>query len=133
MRSARTGIVLDERDIQTEQVPGRDLKWLFKPGDGKAEGFSMNVIEIQPGNTVKPAHCHPNEEEVIYVMRGAGLVYIDGEVSELGPGCAALFPPGAVHMVRNNGHEVMKIACFFSPPVDFSRYQYFEDVEFPMS
>lgn len=123
--------LVKEGEVEIQNVPGRKLRWLFHPDEKKADGFSMNVITIDPGETVRPAHCHPKEEEVIYVIEGHGRVFVEGELAELEPGCAVLFPPGAVHMVRNSGKEPMKIICFFTPPVDFSQYQYFEDVSFP--
>ncbi len=124
-------VIVHEKDIETLDMPGRKLKWLFHPEDGKSEQFSMNVIRIEPGETVKPAHAHPNEEELIYIISGQGEVYVDGEIESIQAGHAVKFPAGAVHMVRNTSEEVMKIVCFFTPPVDFNQYQFYEDVSFP--
>ena len=124
-------IKIQENDVETLDVPGRKLKWLFHPEDQLSERFSLNVITIAPGETVRPAHAHPNEEEVIYVVSGEGRVFIEGEVSDLTAGTAVLFPKGHKHMVQNSGIEPLKLVCFFTPPVDFNQYQYFEDIDFP--
>ena len=124
-------IISYEDQIEARTLPGRDLKWLFTPEMGVSDNFSMNVVVIKPGNTVKPAHSHPAQEEVIYITSGEGSTLIDGKVYALRAGTAVLFKAGSVHMVRNTGKEDMKVVCFFTPPATFNDYNYFEDVEFP--
>ncbi|MFW5683347.1 MAG: cupin domain-containing protein [Spirochaetota bacterium] len=120
-----------EQDVPAKDVPGRVLRWFFSPESAVAKNCSMNVVEIGPGQTVRPAHSHPNAEEVIYAISGAGRVMVDGEVTDMPTGSAVLFPVGSVHMVRNPYDEPLKLACFFAPAVDFDGYQFYEDVEFP--
>jgi quercetin dioxygenase-like cupin family protein len=91
----------------------------------------MCVIEVQPGQTVRPAHSHPNGEEVIYIVQGSGRVMIEGEVEPVKAGCAVLFPQGKIHMLQNSGNELMKVACFFAPATSLDNYKFFDDVEFP--
>lgn len=69
-----------EDDVQELELPGR-----------------------APGETVRPAHAHPNGEEVIYIIRGCGRVMIDGAVDAVKEGTAVLFPQGSVHMLQNTG------------------------------
>lgn len=120
-----------ESDVEAKDVPGRTLRWLFSPDDGKAKHCSMNVVEIGPHETVRPAHAHPNAEEIIYAVSGSGKVYVDGAVDDLPEGAAVLFPAGSVHMVRNPNPEPLKLTCFFAPPVDFGGYEFYESVSFP--
>ena len=91
----------------------------------------MCVIEIQPGQTVRPAHSHPNGEEVIYIVQGSGRVMIDGVVGTVKEGSAVVFPQGSVHMLQNTGGEELKVACFFAPPSDLSTYRFFDGIDFP--
>jgi quercetin dioxygenase-like cupin family protein len=123
--------IKDENTMEALDVPGRKLKWLFHPEQGEAENCSMNVVEIAAGETVKPAHSHPNGEEVIYVIAGFGKVMVSDEVRDLKAGNAVLFPKGAVHMVRNTGAEPLKLACFFAPRADFDAYRYHDEIDFP--
>lgn len=120
-----------ESEIAEIDLPGRKLRWLFHPDGHVAKHCSMNVVVIRPGETVSPAHSHPNGEEIIYVVSGGGQVLVDGEVSALSEGSAVLFSQGSVHMVRNNGTKPLKLACFFAPPADFGSYKYHEGVSFP--
>ena len=124
-------ILVHEKDVEEKDLPGRHLRWLISPALNGAKYNSMCVIRVLPGNTVKPAHAHPQGEEVIYIIRGSGRVLVDGEVREVVEGTAVLFPQGSVHMLQNSGQEEMKVACFFAPPADLSTYKFYEEVEFP--
>jgi uncharacterized cupin superfamily protein len=123
--------VINENDVEAQELPGRSLKWLYTPEMKQAEGFTFNVVVIEPGNTVKPAHSHKNNEELIYIVSGAGEAYIDGKVCEVSAGSAVLFSKGSVHMLRNSGSEDMKVACFFTPAATLDDYSFHEEIEFP--
>lgn len=123
--------VVYQDQVPAKDMPGRALKWLFPVEAGVAEHCSMNAVTINPGNTVKPAHAHPDREEIIYITRGTGQVLLDGKVYDLRKGTAVLFPAGSIHMVRNNGDKDLDIICFFAPAATFDNYEFYEDVEFP--
>jgi mannose-6-phosphate isomerase-like protein (cupin superfamily) len=53
------------------------------------------------GEGVSPARRNPNGEEVLYVVNGSGVCYIDGYSYTLEPGTAAYIPPGAVYQIEN--------------------------------
>ena len=94
---------------RSAHLPGRHLRWVVtKESTGVAEHCSMCVIEVEPGQTVRPAHSHPNGEEVIYILTGSGRVMIEGVVEPVKAGCAVLFPQGNVHMLQNSGSERME-------------------------
>ena len=123
--------IVHESDIQEISRPGRFMKWLITNELTGANHLSAVLIRVPAGETVKPAHSHPDGEEVIYIIRGSGRVFIDGQVDPVREGSAVLFPRGSVHMLQNNGQEEMKVICFFAPPSDLSTYRFHEEVEFP--
>lgn len=123
--------IVNENEIEAKELPGRSLKWLFTPEMKQAVGLTFNVVNIKPGNTVKPAHSHKNHEELIYIVSGSGKVYIDGKVNNIEAGSAVLFSPGSIHMLRNSGDTDLKVACFFTPAATLSDYTFHEEVEFP--
>ena len=123
--------IVDENSIEVLNLPGRDLRWVVTKENTGANHCTMCVIEVMPGQTVRPAHSHPNGEEVIYIVQGSGRVMIEGVVEPVKAGCAVLFPQGRIHMLQNSGSEPMKVACFFAPPSDLSTYKFFEDIQFP--
>jgi quercetin dioxygenase-like cupin family protein len=123
--------IVDESSIEPIDLPGRQLRWIVTKQNTNAQHCTMCVIQVQPGQTVRPAHSHPNGEEVIYIVQGSGRTMIEGVVEPVHEGCAVLFPQGSIHMLQNTGDTVMKVACFFAPPSDLSTYRFFEDVSFP--
>ncbi len=123
--------IVDENSIEALHLPGRDLRWVVTRENTGANHCTMCVIEVQPGQTVRPAHSHPNGEEVIYIIQGSGRVMIEDKVEPVKAGCAVLFPQGQIHMLQNSGSEPMKVACFFAPPSDLSTYKFFEEIQFP--
>ena len=123
--------VVHERSVEALDLPGRHLSWLITADSVGAEHCSMCMIRVAPGQTVRPAHSHPNGEEAIYIVTGSGRVMIDGTVQPVSAGSAVLFPQGKIHMLQNSGTEEMKVVCFFAPPSSLETYKFFEDVEFP--
>ena len=85
---------------------------------------------VEPGQTVRPAHCHPKGEEMLYIINGSGKVYIDGIIYPFREGSVILFEQGKVHMVRNTGSEELKVACFFAPATDLESYEYHPKIDF---
>jgi uncharacterized cupin superfamily protein len=123
--------VINEKDIETIALPGRDLKWLVTPEMNQSDQLAFNVVNIKSGNTVKPAHSHKNHEELVYILSGSGKAYIDGTVYAIEAGTAILFSAGSIHMLRNSGDVDMKVACFFTPSATLKDYTFHEEVEFP--
>lgn len=123
--------IIDESSIEALDLPGRRLRWLVTQDTVNARHCSMCMIQIAPGETVRPAHSHPQGEEVIYIVRGCGKVMIEGVVEPVKAGCTVLFPQGKVHMLRNTGTEEMKVVCFFAPATGLENYKFFDDIEFP--
>ena len=107
---------IHEDEAEDLGLPGRNLRWLIGKEGVPAKYCSTCVIHVAPGERVRPAHSHPNGEEVIYIIKGSGRVLVSGEVRPVTAGTAVLFPQGAVHMLHNTGAEEMKVVCFFAPP-----------------
>ena len=123
--------IIDEQIIPALDLPGRMLRWVVTQENSDAKYCSMCVIEVQPGQTVKPAHSHPQGEEIIYLLSGSGRVWIEGEIGDVKQGCAVLFRQGKIHMLRNTSSEVMKVVCFFAPAANLDNYKFFDEIEFP--
>jgi quercetin dioxygenase-like cupin family protein len=124
---------MHESDAAELDLPGRHLTWLVsdKPGTLASRQCSACVIRVPPGERVRPAHSHPNGEEVIYIITGTGRVLVGEDVSPVGPGSVVLFPQGVVHMLHNTGADEMKVVCFFAPPTGLDNYRMHDHVDFP--
>jgi quercetin dioxygenase-like cupin family protein len=122
---------IHEDDVEALGLPGRQLRWLVAASGLRAEGCSTCVIQVAPGDKVRPAHSHPNGEEVIYIISGFGRVMVGGEVQAVKAGTAVLFPRGVVHMLHNTGETEMKVVCFFAPATNLENYKMYDNVDFP--
>ena len=122
---------IHEDDAEALGLPGRELRWLISSKAVPANHCSTCVIRVPPGEKARPAHSHPNGEEVIYIIRGSGRVLVGAEVRPVRAGMAVLFPQGVVHMLHNTGSEEMKVVCFFAPPTGLENYKMYEAVDFP--
>ena len=120
-----------EHDVEGVDLPGRYLRWVVSPDTLKARHCSACLITVAPGERVRPAHSHPNGEEVIYIVRGSGRVLVGTDVTAVREGTTVLFPQGVVHMLHNTGSEEMKVVCFFAPPTGLENYVMHEGVDFP--
>ncbi len=122
---------IHESEVYEKSVPGRFLRWIVDEKDGLSSGYcSCCVMRVLPGQTVQPAHSHPDGEELIYIISGEGKVNVDGEIAPVRPGTAVLFDRGAIHMVRNSGSEEMKVICFFAPATTLGEYEFHPEVSF---
>ena len=123
--------ILHETDVPEIEHPGRFMRWLANEDSLHAKNLSVCVIRVLPGETVRPAHSHPNSEELIYIITGSGKVMIENEVGEVRAGSAILFEQGKIHMLQNSGDVEMKVICFFAPATNVDNYKTFEGVTFP--
>ncbi|HHU54087.1 MAG TPA: cupin domain-containing protein [Clostridiaceae bacterium] len=123
--------IINENAVKEKNVPGRTLRWAVHKEDGlNANHCTMCIMHVEPGETVQPAHSHEDSEEVLYIIKGEGKVYIDGVIYPFKSGDIVLFEVGKIHMVRNTGKEVLKVACFFAPYTDLDTYTYFTEIDF---
>lgn len=123
--------IIHETEVPEVRHPGRYMRWLANENSLAAKNLSVCVIRVLPGETVRPAHSHPNSEELIYIINGTGKVMIEGEVGEVRAGSAILFEQGKIHMLKNTGNTEMKVICFFAPATNVANYKTFEEISFP--
>ena len=123
--------IIHENDVPEVEHPGRFMRWLANADSLQANNLSVCVIRVLPGEAVRPAHSHPNSEELIYIITGNGKVMIENEVGVVSAGSAILFEQGKIHMLKNTGDIEMKVICFFAPATNIDNYKTFEDITFP--
>jgi len=97
-------------------LPGRDWFYLLGPQNSQAKNLAFGLAEF-PAGTLAAAHTHPAEEEIIYILSGAGAILAGEQEIRLEPGVAIFIPPGLVHQIRVDGGAPLKLVTLFSPPV----------------
>jgi len=61
-------------------------------------------------------HYHATADEIVYVYKGAGEMYIDGKWVPVKAGDLHVNPRGVVHATRVTGDEPMEVIGFFTQP-----------------
>jgi mannose-6-phosphate isomerase-like protein (cupin superfamily) len=97
--------IVDENSIEALDLPGRHLRWLMTQEKCRCTPLFDVHDPGGAGRNRRPAHSHPNGEEIIYIVHGSGKVMIEGVVEPVKQGSAVLFPQGKVHMLRNTGRR----------------------------
>lgn len=119
---------IQEKDIQGLQLPGRFWKKLVGPDDGNCQNMILGVVTFPPGSD-PGTHLHEREEEIIYVISGAGKTRVGDKVYALAPGVAVFTEPGIEHGVKNTGDQPLVMISVFSPPVRPGSYDKKKDAK----
>ncbi len=113
---------IHESEVAAVALPGRDHKMIIGPNNfGPAQTMCFGLADFPPRRHA-PAHVHMSQEEILYVLTGAGEFYFDGVPEPVVPGTCVYVPPGVEHSINNTGDEVLKVAYVFSPPVAQGSY-----------
>ena len=75
---------------------------------------SLAEATLAPGQATQ-RHYHERTEEIYFLTAGGGVLEIDGESREVGPGDAAVIPPGAWHELVA-GADGARLLCMCVPP-----------------
>lgn len=70
----------------------------------REEEFSGCLLGFLPGQ-VLPRHRHEHEHEVFDVLAGTGVIWLDGQLVQAGPGTSVFVPAGVEHGFENTGSE----------------------------
>ena len=101
------------KDIEGTTFPaGRRTRVIAGPGaPAEPEHFVMGHATVFPGGAV-PRHAH-SQEEVYFIVSGAGAIEIDGEETDVVAGSYASILPGQLHALRNtNDEELIMLFCY---------------------
>ena len=80
---------------------------------GVRQGVQVGIVTLRIG-AHQPRHIH-YEEQVVYVLQGEGLSYINGEESDLKPGSLFHWKAGVEHEIYNTGKIPLKHLLIANP------------------
>lgn len=80
------------------------LRWLAGQQIGNAQGLTLGHVIIKPGES-NPRHCHPNCEEVLYLMSGRLDHLVGEEKLTASAGDVLTVGPGVYHHATNPGSD----------------------------
>ncbi len=90
------------------------VREILAPRNSSLRRQSLAEARVAPGRSTEE-HFHPKAEEIYYVLEGKGLMSVDGEEKEIGPGDGIAILPGSRHKVWNTGQSDLVILCCCSP------------------
>ena len=93
----------------------------------KGAAMSMLISEVAPGASI-PVHLHKNEDELIFIHTGSGLLTLGDQRIPSQPGAMLYAPKGVWHGVQNTGSDTLTWCAIYSPP---GFEQYFIEVGVP--
>jgi mannose-6-phosphate isomerase-like protein (cupin superfamily) len=73
------------------------------------------IMSIPPGGEIGE-EVHKKNDQVLYLVQGAGQAVLDGQASSYSAGDVVLVPAGTKHNFIANSSQSMKIITTYSPP-----------------
>jgi len=108
--------VIKVGDVKAVKILGGPIKPVVNAETVGSKNMVFALGVFDPGEGLVP-HIHPESEEVYYVTKGSGTVYVGEEKKEMPieADVALYIPPGTIHGVRNTGDKRLEIAFFVAP------------------
>lgn len=92
---------------------GSTIRSLLDKSNAPVANQSLAEASLPAGGSTQ-RHYHKISEEFYYLLEGTGLMEIDGESREVGPGDAILIPTGAWHELQAT--TALRFLCCCAPP-----------------
>ena len=112
---AKERIVVDSMEVEVEEFPWGDLRWLWSSKINPNAEQTFGVVRIKPGEK-NTAHIHSNCEELLYVISGECDHAIGNKIYHLKKGILINIPKGVDHYAINNGEEMFEAVISYSSP-----------------
>jgi mannose-6-phosphate isomerase-like protein (cupin superfamily) len=92
---------------------GSQIRSILDRTNAPVRQQSLAEAVLKAGQATE-AHYHKVSEEFYFLLEGEGVLEIDGESREVGPGDCALIPEGAWHQIT--AKTDLRFLCCCAPP-----------------
>lgn len=90
-------------------------RWFYEPDDLAVQSLSVCISTFKPGGEQK-AHHHAGEEQILYIISGKGVHYVNDQEERLAAGNIVRTPSNAIHSVINTSKsEELRILLVYNP------------------
>ena len=89
----------------------------LSPGTFLAPVLGIDLIEIA-SNSTSEIHRHNISDNLVYVIRGRGSVFLDGELYPIQAGCRISIPRGVAHGFKTSGDGLCFVSAQIPPILD---------------
>lgn len=118
---SRTPKIMRVEEAYWELPPGHSSqafsKMLVHPSNADTQHLDFRISSYQP-RAYAEVHVHEVAENLYYVLRGKGIVELDGVKHLVEPHMVIHIPPGVRHGIFNTGLEDLVFLVVASPPYD---------------
>jgi len=92
-----------------------EIREIFHPSNSEIKTMSIAEATINVGESTE-YHYHRVSDEVYYILKGIGILEIEGEVKEVRENDCVFIPVRSRHKIKNIGKVPLKILCISTPP-----------------
>lgn len=116
--------------IKTEKILGGPIKLVMTNDKHGSKNHLLAFGVFKPGEGLYP-HLHQNSEEVYYVVKGKGTVFVGREKKPRGIRTNEIIyiPAKTPHGVTNTGKEELVVAFIMTPGLKPADYMIAKDIE----
>jgi len=93
---------------------GSLVRELMHPARHDVSAQSLAEAVVAPG-AITTLHRHHATEELYHILDGFGLMTLDSECFEVGPGDTVCIRPGSAHRIENRGATPLRFLCCCAP------------------
>ncbi|RYX85339.1 cupin domain-containing protein [bacterium] len=90
------------------------IREIFNPRNSVLLNGSLAHASLEVGQKTT-RHFHPKAEEIYFILKGRGLMEVEGERVEMGEGDSVAIPNGAKHQIEAVGSEKLEFLCCCAP------------------
>ena len=117
-------IIADLQQIAGRSYPARRHTQNLVGGASpiQAANFSMGHVTLEPNGGQVPWH-NQLQEEIYFIVEGAGEMCLGEERRAVGAGQAVWIPPGVCHQLTNTGEKPMRMIYCYGPAGDVAHWR----------
>jgi len=105
--------VTETEELEEQTFDWGTLKWVCNDELSPGAAQTIGLCQIFPGRK-NPVHYHPNCEEVLHMLAGAGTHSFNGEQLKISAGATIRIPAGVKHNLANTGSSAITCLISFS-------------------
>ncbi len=97
-------------------------KMLITPENSETRDIDFRISIYRPQGYAE-SHQHETAENIYYIIKGTGLVELDGEKHVVGANTVVYMPPGVKHGIWNTGLEDLVLIFLAVPAQDMPKVE----------
>lgn len=115
--------IFRSEEVEWIEAPGHFSafsKLLITPDNSGTKYFDFRISSYQPKGYCE-SHSHEHAENIYYILKGKGIVELNGSRKLVEPHMVIFIPPRVKHSIINTGYEDLIFIVIASPPQDMPR------------